>query len=212
MPAARKPKAGHGKGTPKAGGKAAATPARSSTASRSRSKDVRLSPLDRVNRARRIAARRAKKRPDSWETIAKDEDLSERQARRIYDDYLTWRNLRADPARLIEDTLDSIESSLLELDDVISEAARVGNLNARVGAVRLMLEAVAGRWDVMRAAGLVDPNMRRWQEAQEARAIFDAMARVLKRHNIADEVIDELYAAAAVPATSGPPAIEASAA
>jgi hypothetical protein len=203
MAARDKPKAGHGKGTRKAGGKAAAKPAASSTRSRGRKTDVRLSPLDRVNRARAIAARRAKTRPDSWVTIAKDEGLSERQARRIYDDFLAWDAVRTAPARLISQTLDTIEGVLLELDDVILEAAKQGNLNARVGAARLMLEAVAGRWDVMRAAGLIPDHMRRWQDAQEARAIFDAMTRVLKRHNIGDEVIDELYSAASLPDVEG---------
>lgn len=190
---AGRPKAGHGKGTRKTGGATAATPAKSSTASRSRRAGaVHLSPLDRVARARRVAAARSKQRPDSWPTIAKREGISEKTARRVYDDWLTWRGRRAAPEVLIDDTLDTIEAALLELDDVILAATKAGNLNARVGAVRLMLEAVAGRWDVMRAAGLVRPNMARWQEGQENRAIWEAMIRVLKRHDVGQEVLDEL--------------------
>lgn len=193
---AKKAKAGHGKGTAKAGGKKKATPAKSSTQSRAKDagpEDRKLSPLDRVKRARRIAAKRAKRpRAQAWTTIAKDEGLSERQVRRIYDDYLTWEARRGNPDRLIQETLDTIEAAMEELDDVIVKAAADGNHNARVGAVRLLLESVAGRWDVMRAAGLIPASMARWRDSQDARAIFEAMARVLKRHNIGDEVLDEL--------------------
>lgn len=193
-----KPKAGHGKGTAKAGGKKAAKPAKSSTQSRKKNAgpdDQRLSPLDRVQRARRIAAKRATKpRATAWTTIAKQENLSERQVRRIYDDFLTWEARRGNPDRLIQDTLDTIEASMEELDDVIVKAAADGNHNARIGAVRLLLESVAGRWDVMVTAGLIPASMARWRDSQDARAIFEAMARVLKRHKIGDEVLDELMA------------------
>lgn len=191
---------GRGKGTPAAGGKKAAKPAPSSTRSRAktpRKTEVKLTPLDRVHRAKRIAARRAKKHPDTWVQIAVDEGLSERQARRVYDDYLVWQKPDRGPDELVDETLALIEAGMLELDDVIAASAKDGNHAARVGAIRLLFDAVAARWDVMQRSGRLPASFAQWRAGQESQVIFEAMARVLRRHNIGQEVIDELLSAIA---------------
>lgn len=188
MPAAGK---AAGKGTRKAGGKAAARPAPSSTAPRGR-RPVRLSPMDRVNRARRIAAARAKPKPDTWAAIAKREKMGQASVRRIYDDYLTWGRIQSSPDALVDHTLEMIEASLVELDDVIRAAAEDGNHAARVGAIRLTLEALVGRWEVMRTAGRLPAHMTRYRHDLQNRQLFEQFIGRLKLHGVGDAVIADV--------------------
>lgn len=185
-------KTGRGKGTRAAGGKKAAAPAPSSTRTRGKTVEKRTSPMDRVNRARRVAAARAKRKPDTWPAIAKREGMSVAQIRRIFDDYLTWGRVQADPDMLVDHTLDMIESSLIELDDVIRAAAEDGNHAARVGAIRLTLEALVGRWEVMRNAGRLPHRMTRYRHDLENRQLFEQFIGRLKLHGVGDEVIADV--------------------
>jgi hypothetical protein len=190
-------KAGHGKGTRKAGGKAAAAPAESSRrGARSRKPAGQtdyLSPLERVQRARRLSAARAKQRPDSWPTIAKAEGLSERQVRRIFDDFLTWERVQDDPDELVDETLATIEASIMELDDVIRQAAIDRNHAARVGAIRLLLEAQVGRWDVLRNAGRLPRHMGRWRNDRDALQLFERLMGALRARGVPEDVISEAW-------------------
>jgi hypothetical protein len=189
-----------GKGTRAAGGRAAAKPAASSTQTRQKrgyGDRLGLSPMQRVERARRISAARAKPKPDAWTTIGKREGITARHAQRIFDDHLTWERARVDPTRVMMHTLETVEAQILDLDDAIATAREQGNVNAWVGALRLQMEAIVGRVEVMRQAGLMPDSMRAFQAQQETQAIFEAFGRILRRHGIPDEVTDELLAVVA---------------
>jgi hypothetical protein len=191
-----------GKGTRGAGAKAGARPAPSSAKSRakggrragSQGRGAKyLTPFDRVDRAGRIAVARSKAKPDPWRAIADRENLDERTCQRIYDDWLLWKRNRASPDRLIDHTIEMIEAQILDLDDAIAMARDLKNVASWVGALRLQMEAVAARWEVMRNAGRLPASMTRWREGEEAQVIFAAMMRVLSGR-VEQGLIDELLA------------------
>jgi hypothetical protein len=158
--------------------------------------EPRITPLQRVERGERIIAARhpARGRAKAWEKIAKDEELSERQCRRIYQAAMRWGTLRRSPTAIVEHTLDMIEASLMELDEIVADAAAEKNLNARIGAIRLIFEALAGRWEIMRASGLMPRDMGRWQDAADTRVLFERFVDALLRHGVSGPALDDVQA------------------
>lgn len=142
----------------------------------------RLTIMDRVHRARTIAAARAKKRPTAWATIAKQVGLSERQCRDIYADFLLWDETQKDPMKVVEETIDCLWAAMLEASDTAAYAEP--GSTARTGAVKAFIEAATTRLALMQAAGKVPRYLGTFAAEQELRAVMREFAELLERHEI----------------------------
>lgn len=154
----------------------------------------RINLLERARRARRIGEARLKPSPDTWDAISKREGLSKSACEDLFADFLQWPTAHLeDPVRVVDATLDTIEASIGAISHVLDEAHAQGNVNGQIGAIRLLFEANASRWDVARTAGRMPQSIVAWQQAVETRQILDQFMAVLnRRDDLPDGLIAEL--------------------
>jgi len=154
-----------------------------------------LSLVERVQRARAIAAERAKtdKRgklaPTPWPAIGRKVGLSERQARRIYDDFQRWERDQHDPLATVD------EAILLRAAarDHLAELAVTGdNSCAQVGAAKAMLDADRERLELMQAVGRLPRNLHRFRAEAEFITIAREMFELMRHRGVSDSVLTEI--------------------
>lgn len=149
----------------------------------------RLTMYDRVSRARTIAAERAQTRPTAWKAIAAKVGLSESQCREVYADYLRWNEDQEDPLGVVDDTINSLTVAMDEAADTAAHADP--GSAARVGAVRMFVEASTTRLALMQAAGKVPRYLGQFAAEREMRVIFEEFAELLRKHDVRGAILDD---------------------
>jgi len=151
--------------------------------------------VDRVRRARGIAAERAKtdKRgklaPTPWSAIGEKFGLSERQARRIYEDFCRWERDQHDPLATVDEAIMLREAAR----DHLGELAVSGdNSSAQVGAAKAMLDADRERLELMQAAGRLPRNLARFRAEADFMTIARQMVELMRKRGVPSDVLDEV--------------------
>lgn len=145
--------------------------------------------VGRVQRAQRIAIARAQSPAVPWDKIAADEDLSRTQCHRILADYQAEDLALGDPLGLVRETLSIFNRSIELLGEMAENEKHVAY---RTGAIRLLLEALGARIQLMVAAGLMPKRLSAQKDHDDAMVLVRKMAEVIQRHDLNDEVVDEL--------------------
>jgi hypothetical protein len=151
----------------------------------------RLGMVARLECAQRLAIARAGSKPVSWETLAEQEDLSERQCRRIHEDFLSEGLRLGDPMNLVGQTLSLLDRSVTLLGDIAEGDAHD---SVRIGAMRLLTETLGARIALMVGAGLMPRRLAQQRDHDDAVTLVRKMAEVIERRNLDPEIIDELLA------------------
>lgn len=153
---------------------------------------TKLSPLDRYQRGRQIAAMRArevdgKPRPVSWKDIAKAVNLSESGAKDAYSQFLTWELPQHDPLKVVDETIDVMTVAMHEALETYAQA-KPGS-SVRVQALKTAVETAATRLQIMRAAGRAPRSLAGPSVAAELQLAFREFAELLSRHDVGDDVL-----------------------
>lgn len=147
----------------------------------------KLSPLDRYQRGREIAALRAQAKPVAWKTVAEHVGLSQRQCQEVYAQFLDWEQPLHDPMRVVDETIDSLTVAMHEAW-LTYEGADAGS-SVRVQAIRTAMDAAITRLQVMRAAGRAPRSLAAPTLAAEMQGVFRDFAELLRRHDVDDGVL-----------------------
>jgi hypothetical protein len=146
----------------------------------------------RLECAQRLAIARARSKPVPWETLAEQEDLSERQCRRVHEDYVKQGLRLGDPMNLVGQTLSLLDRSVTLLGDIAEGGAHD---SIRIGAMRLLTETLGARISLMIAAGLMPRRLTAQRDHDDAITLIRKMAQVIERHDLPEVIVDELIAA-----------------
>jgi len=151
-----------------------------------------LTAPERTARAASVAAARA--RGEAWAVIAARHGLSERQARRVRDEWIAHAAAMApvmeDPGAVLREVIEHHRAALLDLTVLSREG---NNMSARVGAAKGRAETARALLAIMGDAGLVPESGRGWAFAREVGSFTKAITAVCRRRGIPlGEVMDEL--------------------
>ena len=129
---------------------------------------------------------RARARGLGWEEIAGRFGLSERQCRRILDDY------RASESRLHEiDPIETVEGALDQYDAAIEELALLAERTAhdavRLGAIKTRLDVLRGKLDLMAAVGVLPRDLGQLHVEIDVRNVVRAIVNVFDEHGVPRE-------------------------
>ncbi len=150
-----------------------------------------LSMAERLAVAQRVTAARLQTPALSWPKIAEREKVSETTVRKIYAEYRESVEITEDPTKAVDESLALYSYSIAKF---AHEAEHAGNASARVGAARSMLEAVKGRLELMAATGKLPRRLGAIQESQDAAQLIMEFAKVVERHDLPSEIVEELLA------------------
>lgn len=151
-----------------------------------------LTPMDQVRWARQIAQLRAEDPPVEWREIAKRTNISVRNCQRMHAQLME----SGDPDRPM-DSMAPIQRHLDVLEVVMQEAAETysaapAGSNARVGALRLMMDTSERVIDTMRIVGFLPRQLGALSVEQEVQLMFREFAAMAERHQVPDEFLRDL--------------------
>lgn len=149
--------------------------------------------------ARDLAIVEARRRNVPVAKLAQAYRLTVRRVQQItatYDDVpsVPRDGVPVDAGQEVRRTLAAFEQAITDLGEI------VGNIEApvhvRLGAITRTLDAHERRLKLMAAAGFISRNLAAPLVEQEMLALTQAVADVLRRHEIGDEIIGELVTTA----------------
>lgn len=149
-----------------------------------------MSSRQRAVRDAQIVAMRA--RGAQWADIAAQFDVSERQAKRVF---ASWRDDEQsseylDPAEAIRSTLELLRQGIADMAELEVSA---DNDSARIGATRLKVEIAERLLELLSAVGVLPRNLRALRLEDEMQQVLRSFMEVLRRHDVGDEVLQELH-------------------
>ncbi|MEJ7787879.1 MAG: hypothetical protein WKF96_24015 [Solirubrobacteraceae bacterium] len=148
----------------------------------------RGSASEKVRRDVRIVADRA--RGLRWATIAERHGVSERQCRTVWaehrDQRLTGHD--ADPESVVHHALESFEAAI---EDFALLAESASHDAVKLGAIKARLAATTERLEFMKMVGLLG-SFRTLEFELDARRTVEEIIKVLERHNVGEDVFDEI--------------------
>jgi len=149
-----------------------------------------LSSLARVERNAEVVRDRA--RGFGWTRVAERHDLSERQCRRICEE---WRESRPrehdqDPLDIFEELLESYNSGIEDLALVLEEASQDA---VKVGAIKARLALIEDKAKLFQAVGIL-PDLGKLGEERDLRVLADTVWDVMDRHGVSEEARKDLAA------------------
>ena len=120
----------------------------------------------------------------SWGALALKYDLDERSCRRIVGAFRT-KNAESlseiDPEGEVWDHLQAYEAQIERMRDLREDARAQRNLNAGLGAERLIMTLRQAKIDLMREAGLLPRNLGWLRHIHETRVVVQTLMSVLDR-------------------------------
>lgn len=152
----------------------------------------KLGMVARVQLAQRLAVARAQPTPVHWDVLAERELLSVSQCHRILADYHAEDLQLGDPLGLVRESLSIFGRTIALLGD-LAEDDRT-QAAAKVGALRLLLEALGARIQLMVSAGMMPRNLGAYRDQQDAVTLVRRLAEVIQHHDLDDKIVDELIA------------------
>jgi hypothetical protein len=148
--------------------------------------------VGRVQLAQRLAVARAQPTPVAWSVLAEREGVSISQAHRILAAYRAEGLQLGDPLGLVRETLGIFNRAIEQLGEIAE--AENSHSTVKVGALRLLLEALGARIQLLTAAGLMPKRLSAQRDHEDAVALVRRMAEVIERHDLGDRIVDELIA------------------
>jgi len=150
-----------------------------------------LSSLARVERNAEVVRDRA--RGFGWSRVAERNGLSERQCRRICEE---WRESRRrepdqDPLELFEELLDAYDAGVEDLAVVLEEASQDA---VKVGAIKARVALIEDKAKLLQAVGLLPWNLGRLKEERDLRVVAETAWDVMERHGVPEEARKDLAA------------------
>jgi hypothetical protein len=152
----------------------------------------KLGIVARVQLAQRLAVARAEPTPVPWATLAAQEGLSVSQCHRVLNDYLAEDLRLGDPLGLVRETLGVFGCTIEMLGDLAE--AESTHATVKVGAARLLLEALGARIQLLVAAGMMPRRLSAQRDHDDAVILVTKMAEVIRAHDLGDDIVDELLA------------------
>ena len=149
-----------------------------------------MSSLARVERNAEVVRDRA--RGFGWPKVAERNGLSERQCRRICEE---WRESRPrahqeDPLELFEELLDAYNAGIEDLALVLEEASQDA---VKVGAIKARLALIEDKAKLFQAVGIL-PDLGKLGEERDLRVLADTVWDVMDRHGVPEEARRDLAA------------------
>ena len=153
-------------------------------------KGPKMTMVERVKLAERIALARTQVPPVPWAEIAKREGVPERTCNHVYASY------RDEQIKLGDGSGQAILSETLMLYthsiEKLAYEAEVGeNSASRVGAIRTLLDALKGRIEILAVMGRMPKSFRAMDELAALTRLVRRMAEVVERHGLPPEVVEE---------------------
>jgi hypothetical protein len=146
----------------------------------------------KADRDRRIVADRAAGL--TWATVAARNGLAERQCRNI-----VAKHREEQPPPWEHDPLEVLQEQLEQLDALVERLALVaeesGHDAVRLGALKSQLIALQQRRELLQATGLLPRILGLIGQEIDMRRMTDDAVRVLKQHDVSQELADDLVAA-----------------
>lgn len=141
--------------------------------------------------ARNAEVARLREEGLSWAEVAARVGVSERTARRAYEEFLRTaavvRLEDVDPERIVARV---VRSHLASLDRLERLAARADNDNARLGSARAVASVGVSLLDVLARVGVLgDPGLARFHA--EMRRAAEVIFRLADRHELPSEAVLE---------------------
>jgi hypothetical protein len=133
----------------------------------------------------------ARARGLTWDTLAAQFNLSERQCRRVVTEHRAAAGSLGDldVGDVVRDTLDGFEAAIEELALLADSTNHDGT---KLGAIRARLDAVKSRLELMQAIGVLPGDLRQlWPEFDAARVACQ-IVDVLDNHQVSPEVQQEI--------------------
>lgn len=143
----------------------------------------------RTDRNAEIFAARA--RGIGWARIAAEYGISERQAQRIYTEQRENRATLAsiDPVEVVEELLVAYDAAV---EDLAVLAQETGHDGTRLGAIRARIDATRAKHELLAAVGVLPHDLGRLSLEIDGRVLGDTLVRVLERHDLPQELWDDL--------------------
>ncbi len=115
--------------------------------------------------------------------------LSGSRVRRLKKEWMTTApdQQDLDPSGLVRDTMANYEAAIEELALV---AARSGHGPTKVAAIRVRLEALRGRMELLQSVGVVPHDLGQIRVLDDAQFVARQIADVFERFGVSDEVTD----------------------
>jgi transposase-like protein len=144
---------------------------------------------ERADRNAAVVADRA--RGVAWAEIARAHDLTERQCRRIVQEYRDSRPAlrEVDPVAVVEDTLAAQESAISDLA-LLSE--RTDHDATRLGAIKARLSVYAERIELLQLVGMIPTDLGQLLIVEDNAEVVRQVVAVFSRNAVPDYVVEEL--------------------
>lgn len=149
----------------------------------------RMSPVERVKLMRRIAAGRTAKKQKTWDQLAKETGVPARTLRYNYANYEAEQDNLEDPLGIVDESLHIYTEAITLLGE---EAVNGDNSNARVGAIRSMLEATKGRLELLAAVERLPRRLGEFAEQRRMDEVLAEWVKVLEAHDVSPELVQAL--------------------
>jgi len=153
---------------------------------------ARLTAREKLRRDAEVVSDRA--RGYGWASIAEHHDLSERHCRQIWREH--WD---AEPAMDEIDPVEIAREAIAQLDAIVEDLARIADAArhdaVRLGALKAKRDAITQRLILLQTIGLLPCDLGMLRHEIDVRQVTKAFIAVLDRHNLADEVEDDLLSA-----------------
>ena len=150
-----------------------------------------MSLVERVRVQRRVAEARAFEPPVPRATLSQTEQVPERTLRHMHREWLQVQPFYDDPLRVVDEALDTM-TALLEETARDIENAPPGN--AKVGAMRVLLDLMVKRINLLIQIGRMPQNISNYADFPSVRQMIIDMGGVLEKHDVGAEVIDDMLA------------------
>lgn len=149
-----------------------------------------LTVFEQARLGQALLVERTQPKPAPWSTLARRYGVSESRLRRLYAKVQAQAEMHNNLTGLpvLEETLSILEGSIEELARV---AATTENDNAKVGALRLMLETVERRVTLLSGMGRMPRSFRAMDELTSLSRLIRTFVEKLERHDIPPEVVEE---------------------
>ena len=150
-----------------------------------------LPPQARVERNAEVVRDRA--RGLGWSKVAERNGLSERQCRRICEE---WRATRPsaydhDPLALLDEILDHYDAGIEDLALVREEALQDA---VKVGAVKARMNLIREKAELLQAVGILPRDLGKFAEERDLRVVADTVWAVMDKHDVPDDARLDLAA------------------
>lgn len=151
--------------------------------------EPKVTVVEKVRLQRDLAAARAQPHPPTWKALAAKHGLPVRTIQRYHTRYIEQQAFDDDPLGLVNEGLD-LYAAVIERAAEELEAA--DNSNAAIGAMRLILDTMGRRLNLLIQVGRMPRNMVDFENVGAINTMILGLSEIVEKHDLPNAVIDDL--------------------